>query len=197
MKQRIAVLGSTGSVGANTLDVIARHPDRFEVFALSAAAQEFMQISRELERRFPPEFRNRIDEVVLFQPLTMDEVRQIALKVIEEMSRPDPVPRLRSIRPLGRGSGKSGCAGHDSQTFKPGALLDEWADGGACLRCNSGECLEINVGGQVLLSGRFEDVGAPPDLAAALEGLKSGMTTAAFSGQLQGRDGPSPGRSNG
>lgn len=39
MKQRIAVLGSTGSVGANTLDVVARHPDRFEVFALSAARQ--------------------------------------------------------------------------------------------------------------------------------------------------------------
>ena len=29
---------------------------------------------RELERRFPPEFRNRIDEVVLFAPLTRDEV---------------------------------------------------------------------------------------------------------------------------
>jgi len=39
MKQRLAVLGSTGSVGVNTLDVIARHPDRFEVFALSAATQ--------------------------------------------------------------------------------------------------------------------------------------------------------------
>lgn len=39
MKQRIAVLGSTGSVGANTLDVIARHPERFEVFALSASSQ--------------------------------------------------------------------------------------------------------------------------------------------------------------
>lgn len=39
MKQRIAVLGSTGSIGANTLDVAARHPDRFEVFALSAASQ--------------------------------------------------------------------------------------------------------------------------------------------------------------
>jgi 1-deoxy-D-xylulose-5-phosphate reductoisomerase len=38
-RQRIAVLGSTGSVGANTLDVIARHPDRFEVFALSAGSQ--------------------------------------------------------------------------------------------------------------------------------------------------------------
>ncbi|MES2632884.1 MAG: 1-deoxy-D-xylulose-5-phosphate reductoisomerase [Pseudomonadota bacterium] len=39
MKQRVAVLGSTGSVGANTLDVIARHPEAFEVFALSAATQ--------------------------------------------------------------------------------------------------------------------------------------------------------------
>jgi 1-deoxy-D-xylulose-5-phosphate reductoisomerase len=39
MKQRIAVLGSTGSVGANTLDVIGRHPERFEVFALSASSQ--------------------------------------------------------------------------------------------------------------------------------------------------------------
>jgi 1-deoxy-D-xylulose-5-phosphate reductoisomerase len=39
MKQKVAVLGSTGSVGANTLDVIARHPDRFEVFALSASSQ--------------------------------------------------------------------------------------------------------------------------------------------------------------
>src|SRR6516164_4115620 len=36
------------------------------------------EISRELERRFPPEFRNRIDEVVLFSPLSQDEVREIA-----------------------------------------------------------------------------------------------------------------------
>ncbi len=38
-RQRVTVLGSTGSVGANTLDVIARHPDRYEVFALSAATK--------------------------------------------------------------------------------------------------------------------------------------------------------------
>ena len=36
-RQRVTVLGSTGSVGVSTLDVIARHPERFEVFALSAA----------------------------------------------------------------------------------------------------------------------------------------------------------------
>ena len=38
-RQRITVLGATGSVGTNTLDVIARHPDHFEVFALGAARQ--------------------------------------------------------------------------------------------------------------------------------------------------------------
>ena len=39
VKKRIAILGSTGSIGVNTLDVIARHADRFEVFALSASTQ--------------------------------------------------------------------------------------------------------------------------------------------------------------
>lgn len=33
--QRITVLGATGSIGLSTLDVIARHPDRYETFALS------------------------------------------------------------------------------------------------------------------------------------------------------------------
>ena len=34
--QRVCILGATGSVGAATLDVVAAHPDRFEVFALTA-----------------------------------------------------------------------------------------------------------------------------------------------------------------
>lgn len=34
-KQRLTILGATGSIGASTLDVVARHPDRFEVVALS------------------------------------------------------------------------------------------------------------------------------------------------------------------
>ena len=36
---RITVLGSTGSIGRNTLDVVARHPNRFEIFALTGATQ--------------------------------------------------------------------------------------------------------------------------------------------------------------
>ena len=38
-RERLTVLGSTGSIGKNTLDVAARHPQRFEVFALSASTQ--------------------------------------------------------------------------------------------------------------------------------------------------------------
>lgn len=36
MKKRIAILGSTGSIGTQTLDVIAHHPERFQVEALAA-----------------------------------------------------------------------------------------------------------------------------------------------------------------
>ncbi len=37
--KQIAILGSTGSIGVNTLDVIRAHPDRFKVVALTAAKQ--------------------------------------------------------------------------------------------------------------------------------------------------------------
>ena len=36
---KITVLGATGSIGVSTLDVLARHPERFEVVALTAATQ--------------------------------------------------------------------------------------------------------------------------------------------------------------
>lgn len=38
-RQNLTILGSTGSIGQSTLDVIARHPDRFTVFALSGHSQ--------------------------------------------------------------------------------------------------------------------------------------------------------------
>jgi len=38
-KKLIAVLGATGSIGGSTLDVVARHPDRYGVFALTAYRQ--------------------------------------------------------------------------------------------------------------------------------------------------------------
>ena len=37
--KRVSILGSTGSIGVNTLDVLARHPDEYEVFALSGMSR--------------------------------------------------------------------------------------------------------------------------------------------------------------
>lgn len=59
-KQRVTVLGSTGSVGVNTLDVIARHPERFEVFALSAATQTDLMLAQCMQ--FKPAFAVMVNE---------------------------------------------------------------------------------------------------------------------------------------
>ena len=53
-KKRVTILGSTGSVGVNTLDVIAAHPDLFEVFALSAATQTTLMLAQ--CARFKPRY---------------------------------------------------------------------------------------------------------------------------------------------
>ncbi|MES2510615.1 MAG: 1-deoxy-D-xylulose-5-phosphate reductoisomerase [Pseudomonadota bacterium] len=53
-RQRVTVLGSTGSVGVNTLDVIAAHPEKFEVFALSASTQVDLMLGQ--CRQFSPRY---------------------------------------------------------------------------------------------------------------------------------------------
>jgi len=52
MKKRISVLGSTGSIGTQTLDVIRHHPDRFEAVVLAASGSRIdLLIEQALEFR--------------------------------------------------------------------------------------------------------------------------------------------------
>ncbi|MCC7270324.1 MAG: 1-deoxy-D-xylulose-5-phosphate reductoisomerase, partial [Rhodocyclaceae bacterium] len=53
-RQKLVVLGATGSIGVSTLDVVARHPDRFEVLALSA--QNKIDRLAEQCRQFHPRY---------------------------------------------------------------------------------------------------------------------------------------------
>jgi 1-deoxy-D-xylulose-5-phosphate reductoisomerase len=53
-KTRVVVLGSTGSIGVSTLDVIERHPERFEVFALTASTSVEAMLTQCV--RFKPTF---------------------------------------------------------------------------------------------------------------------------------------------
>ena len=51
-RKRVAILGSTGSIGTQALDVIAAHPDRFEVVGLAAGRN--LELLREQFARFTP-----------------------------------------------------------------------------------------------------------------------------------------------
>ncbi|HKB58678.1 MAG TPA: 1-deoxy-D-xylulose-5-phosphate reductoisomerase [Gallionellaceae bacterium] len=56
----LTVLGSTGSIGKSTLDVVARHPQRYRIFALTAHRQD--ELLFEQCRRFTPRFAVLLDE---------------------------------------------------------------------------------------------------------------------------------------
>ena len=58
-QQSVAVLGATGSIGTSTLDVLARHPDRFKVFLLAANTSVDGMI--DLCRHHKPRFAHMAD----------------------------------------------------------------------------------------------------------------------------------------
>ena len=60
VKRRVSVLGSTGSIGINTLDVIAQHPSRFEVYALAANSSVDVMLAQCLA--FAPRYAVMMDE---------------------------------------------------------------------------------------------------------------------------------------
>ena len=53
MKKQIAILGSTGSIGTQALQVIEEHPDLYEVYALTANNQ--VELLAQQARKFQPE----------------------------------------------------------------------------------------------------------------------------------------------
>ncbi|MGQ3165446.1 MAG: 1-deoxy-D-xylulose-5-phosphate reductoisomerase [Hydrogenophaga sp.] len=70
--QSVTILGSTGSIGVNTLDVIARHPQRYSVFALTASTQVDLILAQ--CQAFSPQY------AVMASP---EHAQQLALKVRE------------------------------------------------------------------------------------------------------------------
>ena len=59
VKQHLAILGSTGSVGVNTLDVVSRHPEAFRVVALTA--RNHTDLLYEQCCKFKPQFAVMLD----------------------------------------------------------------------------------------------------------------------------------------
>ncbi|MBO7501911.1 MAG: 1-deoxy-D-xylulose-5-phosphate reductoisomerase [Paludibacteraceae bacterium] len=66
MKKRIAILGSTGSIGTQTLDIVRNNPERFEVYALTGNRNLDLLVQQ--AREFKPEAVCIADET-LYTPL--------------------------------------------------------------------------------------------------------------------------------
>ena len=63
--QSLTVLGSTGSIGTSTLDVVARHPDKYRIFALTAYRQAELLFKQCMQ--FQPSFAVLLDERAVVQ----------------------------------------------------------------------------------------------------------------------------------
>jgi 1-deoxy-D-xylulose-5-phosphate reductoisomerase len=100
--KRIAILGSTGSIGTQALDVIARHPSRFEVAALAAGRRT---------------------------PLLLEQARRFRPALVS-CAREDEAADLRAALPAGIGA-TSGAAGLRAVAAESGADLVVAATDGA------------------------------------------------------------------
>jgi 1-deoxy-D-xylulose-5-phosphate reductoisomerase len=146
-RQRLTILGSTGSVGASTLDVVARHPGRFEVHALTAQSR----IDTLFEQCLA--FRPRV-AVVLEEPAAQDlrqrlarsgsrcEVRSGAAALEEVASLPDvdivmaAIVGIAGLRPTlaaARAGKKVLLANKESLVTAGAVLMDAVRSSGATL----------------------------------------------------------------
>jgi 1-deoxy-D-xylulose-5-phosphate reductoisomerase len=97
-KQKITVLGSTGSIGVSTLDVIARHPGLFRVVALTANTQVDKLFQQCLQ--FEPEFAVLLDEDAAQQLHKRIAAAGLATEVLHgvgALERVSSLPKVDSV----------------------------------------------------------------------------------------------------
>lgn len=80
MKQSITILGSTGSIGLSTLDVLSRHPEHYQVYALSAYRSAEKLFEQCLQ--FHPELAVMLDEAAAQQLATQLKNSDCATQVL-------------------------------------------------------------------------------------------------------------------
>jgi 1-deoxy-D-xylulose-5-phosphate reductoisomerase len=136
---RVAILGSTGSIGRQTLDVIRAHPDRFDVVGLSAWSNAELLAEQVLEFHpqyvasgRPDELRNLLGEVT--PPLsTLEEIAcapEVDVILSAVVGKEGLEPALQALR-----KGKTVALANKEAMIMAGALLKAAAaKGGGSLR---------------------------------------------------------------
>lgn len=78
--QTVTILGATGSIGCNTLDVIARHPDRYRVFAITANSQAKALIQQ--AQKFAPRYAVLSDAHAYEQAKVLAEAANLDTEIL-------------------------------------------------------------------------------------------------------------------
>ncbi len=81
-----AIVIMTSNLGSESFKKYEK-PLGFGTKSLGEIKQIKGEVMKAAEQRFSPEFRNRIDEIVIFSPLTMDEVKQIAKLYLAKLKK--------------------------------------------------------------------------------------------------------------
>jgi len=95
---QLTVLGSTGSIGKSTLDVVARHADRYRVFALTAQRQD--ELLFEQCQQFKPRFAVLLDEAAaqrLRQRLAASDLQTEVLCGMEALEQVSAAPEVDAV----------------------------------------------------------------------------------------------------
>ncbi|MEP5566187.1 MAG: 1-deoxy-D-xylulose-5-phosphate reductoisomerase, partial [Halioglobus sp.] len=95
--RQVSVLGSTGSIGVSTLDVIARHPAEFSVYALAANRSVDAMLAQCLQHQ--PQFAVMMDEssAHLLEEKLPAECQTQVLQGEEGLTRVVTAPEVDSV----------------------------------------------------------------------------------------------------
>ena len=95
--KKLAILGSTGSIGRSTLKIVSLHPDRFDVEVLAAAHNVFL-LSEQI-KQFNPKTVVVMTEEGAFQLKTLlkgEKCPEILIISINNNSRGSGIPSIKS-----------------------------------------------------------------------------------------------------
>ena len=95
---QLTILGSTGSIGVSTLDVVARHPERYRVIALTAQSQD--NILFEQCTRFSPRYAVLLDETAaarLQQRIALTDLETEVLCGVAALERVASLPEVDTV----------------------------------------------------------------------------------------------------
>jgi 1-deoxy-D-xylulose-5-phosphate reductoisomerase len=93
--QHITIMGSTGSIGTSTLDVVARHPDKFEIVALTANCQVDL-LFRQCQQ-FKPRYAVLVDEAAATELRQRVRVADLSTEVLSGVTALEEVAVLPEV----------------------------------------------------------------------------------------------------